>query len=237
MAYAPTLFAAAAGGLGYKPFPRPAANMSRPYTNPLGVQLGPCTYCGFCEKYGCGNYSKASAADHHPAGADAQEQLHAEDRERGAEGEPRRPTGKRATGVTYVDATGEEFEQPAEMVILCAYVLHNVRLMLLSGIGTPYDPETGQGAVGKNYAYQITSSVKVFFDDKILNPFIGAGALGMVIDDFNGDNFDHAGLGFIGGGYIGVLEHRRPADRDLSDAATARRAGAANGRRRWPRTI
>ena len=39
----------------------PSANMSRPYTNPLGVQLGPCTYCGFCEKFGCGNYSKASA--------------------------------------------------------------------------------------------------------------------------------------------------------------------------------
>ena len=46
----------------------------------------------------------------------------------------------------------------------------------------------------------------MFFDDKILNPFIGAGALGMVIDEFNGDNFDHAGLGFIGGGYIGVLQ-------------------------------
>ena len=41
------------------------------------------------------------------------------------------------------------------MVILCAYALHNPRLLLLSGIGTPYDPKTGQGVVGKNYAYQI----------------------------------------------------------------------------------
>lgn len=31
---------------------------------------------------------------------------------------------------------------------------------------------------------------------------MGGGALGQVIDEFNGDNFDHAGLGFIGGGYI-----------------------------------
>jgi gluconate 2-dehydrogenase alpha chain len=31
---------------------------------------------------------------------------------------------------------------------------------------------------------------------------MGAGALGMVIDDFNGDNFDHHGVGFLGGGYI-----------------------------------
>jgi gluconate 2-dehydrogenase alpha chain len=44
--------------------------------------------------------------------------------------------------------------------------------------------------------------VDLFFDDKIFNPFIGAGALGMIVDDFNGDNFDHSGLGFIGGGYI-----------------------------------
>jgi len=33
---------------------------------------------------------------------------------------------------------------------------------------------------------------------------MGAGALGMIIDDFQGDVFDHGSLGFIGGGYIGV---------------------------------
>ena len=26
----------------------------------------------------------------------------------------------------------------------------------------------------------------------------------MVVDEFNGDNFDHSGLGFIGGGYIAL---------------------------------
>ncbi len=46
--------------LGYKPFPQPSGNMSQAYTNPLGVTLGPCTYCGFCEWFGCANYSKAS---------------------------------------------------------------------------------------------------------------------------------------------------------------------------------
>jgi len=61
MVYGPTLFANAAKELGHRPFPGPSANMSRAYTNPLGAQLAPCTYCGFREKYGCGNYSKASA--------------------------------------------------------------------------------------------------------------------------------------------------------------------------------
>ena len=55
-----TLFAKAARELGYKPFPQPSGNLSQAYTNPLGVRLGPCTYCGFCEWFGCGNYSKAS---------------------------------------------------------------------------------------------------------------------------------------------------------------------------------
>jgi gluconate 2-dehydrogenase alpha chain len=111
-------------------------------------------------------------------------------------------TGKKATGVLYIDEQGEEWEQPAEIVILCAFAYHNVHLMLLSGIGKPYDPKANSGVVGRNYAYQIVSSVNLFYDDKYTNTFVGAGALGMGIDDFNGDNFDHGGLGFIGGGYL-----------------------------------
>src|SRR6185436_20169488 len=107
---------------------------------------------------------------------------------------------KRAVSVSYVDSRGREFEQPAEMVLLTSYVFNNVRLMLLSGIGNAYDPVTNTGAVGRNYAYQTPSSVTLFFEDKHFNNFMGSGGLGMAIDEFNGDNFDHTGLGFIGGG-------------------------------------
>src|SRR6202021_3847758 len=86
---------------------------------------------------------------------------------------------------------------------MCAFSFFNVQLMLLSGIGKPYDPQTGQGVVGRNYAYQTTSSVSVILKDKILNPFIATGAPGMIIAEYNGDNFDHTGLGFVGGGYMG----------------------------------
>src|SRR6202043_1222814 len=58
--YGPALFADAARKLGYSPFPQPCSNLSQAYTNPLGIAMGPCTYCGFCERFGCGNYSKAS---------------------------------------------------------------------------------------------------------------------------------------------------------------------------------
>ena len=40
------------------------------------------------------------------------------------------------------------------MVLLCAYAINNVHLMLLSGIGEPYDPAAQNGVIGKNYCYQ-----------------------------------------------------------------------------------
>jgi gluconate 2-dehydrogenase alpha chain len=201
MVYGPELFGAACRETGHSPFPCPAANMSKAYTNPLGVTLAPCTYCGFCEKFGCGNNSKSS-----PQTTILPVLMRRDNFELRTECEVLHvnvdSSGKRATGVTYVDTEGRLFEQPAEVVFLCAFAQHNVRLLLLSGIGRPYDPRSGEGVVGRNYSYQVVSSVDVFLDDKILNPFVGAGALGVAIDDYNGDNFDHGGLGFIGGGYI-----------------------------------
>jgi gluconate 2-dehydrogenase alpha chain len=204
MTYGPMLFAQGAAGLGLHPFPHPAANMSRAYTNPLGLQMGPCTYCGFCEKFGCGNYSKASPQTTILPVLMARPNF---ELRTGCEvlKVELTPDREHATGVTYVDEQGETVFQPARIVVLSAYILENVRLMLLSGIGRPYDPATGEGVIGRNYCYQITSSVNVFYDDKLINPFIGAGALGMIVDDYNGDNFDHGGKGFIGGGYIGVV--------------------------------
>lgn len=201
MTFSQDRFAAAARELGLSPFPVPSANMSRAYVNPLGLQLAPCTYCGFCEKHGCGNYSKSSPQTtiipvlmQRPNFAlrTNSEVLSID----------KAPDGSRASGVTYIDANGDSFFQPAEVVVLCAYPLENTRLLLLSQIGEPYDPQSGEGVVGKNYCYQVMSSATVFYDEEFTNGFVGAGALGMVIDDYNGDNFDHSGLGFIGGGYI-----------------------------------
>jgi len=200
--YATMLFDKAAKEVGLKPFPCAAANTSQPYKNPYGVQMGQCTYCGFCEWFACGNYSKSS-----PQTTVLPALLPKDNFSYRTLCDVTRvnldSTGKRATGVTYVDVQGREFEQPAELVILCAFAQHNVHLLLLSGIGRPYDPKTNQGVTGRNYAYQITSSVSVFLDEN-MNPFMGAGALGQAVDEFNGDNFDHGPLGFLGGGYIAL---------------------------------
>ena len=79
--------------------------------------------------------------------------------------------------MTYVDTSGEEWEQPADLVLLCAFQLFNVQLLLLSGIGMPYDPNTGQGQIGRNFTHQVTSSAIGFFDKAKynFNPFIASG--------------------------------------------------------------
>lgn len=210
--YGPTLFAKAALEAGCHPFPQPSGNLSQAYTNPLGVKLGPCTYCGFCEWFGCGNYSKASPQTTvlpslvRKANFEARTLCEVIRINKDA-------SGKRATGVTYVDSQGQEWEQPADLVLLCAFQMFNVRLLLESGIGQPYDPATNQGVIGRNYSYQTTSGVDGFFDGKNFNPFVASGALGMIIDDYNGDNFDHSGLGFVGGGYMGAaMTNGRPIE-------------------------
>ena len=196
------LFAKATRELGFNPYPLPAANASRPYRNPYGCDLGPCNFCGFCSDYGCINYSKATpqttilpALKLMPNFA-YRTNAHVLRVNTSAD-------GKTATGVTYVDAQGREVEQPARIVVLAAFHLHNVRLMLSSKIGKPYDPETGEGVIGRNFCYQLINSVNTFFDKKTyINQFMGSGGVGQAIEDFSMANFDHGPLGFIGGGVM-----------------------------------
>jgi len=197
------LFAKAARELGYHPFPVPAANSSKAYTNPYGVRMGPCNLCGFCEGFGCFMYSKAAPQTTIIPVLKGRRNLEVRhnayatrillDKE-----------GKMATGVRYIDAAGRQVVQPAAMVVLASFQMNNVRMLLLSGIGEPYDPASGKGTVGKNYAYQMVSSTTAYFDESVhINPFIGAGAAAqMAIDDYNADHFDHAGKGFVGGALI-----------------------------------
>jgi gluconate 2-dehydrogenase alpha chain len=199
------LFRKAATSLGYHPFPQPSSNLSRPYTNPEGMKLNACVFCGFCERYACEHYAKSVpqtvilpvllANPNFELRTGCQVQRINLD-----------STKKHATGVTYIDTVGREFEQPASLVITSTFAINNVRMLLLSGIGAPYDPATGQGVVGRNYAYQTMSSAASFFDDDvIINPFMASGASGTLINDFAGDNFDHGGLGFIGGAFVGAV--------------------------------
>jgi gluconate 2-dehydrogenase alpha chain len=201
--YTQELFRRAATELGYHPFLAPAANASQAYTNPEGVQMGSCAYCGYCERFGCEMSAKGSLQTTLLPVLKKEEKLEIRTNSRVVKVNLD-STGKKAVGVTYIDAAGAEVFQPANMVFLTAYSLNNVHMLLLSGIGKPYDPATGTGVIGRNYTYQAGPSTTLFFNDKHFNPFMGAGALYLGIDDFNGDNFDHAGQDFVAGGNVFV---------------------------------
>ncbi|HYP12613.1 MAG TPA: GMC family oxidoreductase [Bryobacteraceae bacterium] len=194
----PRIFAEAARSKGYHPYPAPGANLSRTYRNPDGIVRPACEYCGFCDRFGCMIGAKAQPTNLlMPVigtcrnvlitnGATVRRVLHRD--------------GK-ATGVTWVDERGQEYTQPADIVILASWAISNTRLLLLSGIGEAYDPETRKGQVGKNATHQASGGIAVFMD-KPLNAFMGAGASGIAIADLEGDNFDHAPLDFLGGAYV-----------------------------------
>ena len=210
--YFSALFCDAAKALGYHPYPSPAANLSEPYTNPDGVSRSGCFYCGFCERFGCMVGAKAQPTNtllpliqerkniSIRSGASVRRVIY------GAAG-----SGKRAQGVTYLDDKGEEFFQPAELVILASWTLNNTRLLLLSGIGEPYNPQTGTGTVGRNLTHQVNIGAATAFFEKPLNRFMGSGASGVYIGDFDGDLFDHSGLPFLRGGTLfGMSMGARP---------------------------
>jgi len=197
--YSAQLFYKAAQAVGYHPYDMPSANTSGPYTNTYGAQMGPCNFCGYCSGYACYMYSKASP-NVNILPALRQEPKFELRNDSYVLRVNLTDDKKRATGVTYVDAQGREQVQPADLVILSAFQFHNVHLMLLSGIGKPYNPISNEGVVGRNFAYQNMSTLKALFDkNTTTNPFIGAGGAGVAIDDFNADNFDHGPHGFVGG--------------------------------------
>lgn len=198
--YAGSIFRKAAGDLGYTPFPGPAAALSKRYTNPAGITRESCTYCGFTGHFGCRVGAKSdptvtvipeamrTGRFELRTNATVVEIIH---------------DGKQATGVRYYDEAGRLQEQPADIVVLTAFTLNNCRLLLQSNMGEPYDPRTGNGVIGKNYCYQADGAGGLaYFKDKDFKPYMTACGNAVAIDDLNGDNFDHTGLGFLGGGLV-----------------------------------
>jgi gluconate 2-dehydrogenase alpha chain len=215
------LFKEATKRLGLDPFTMPAANNSKPYENPDGQHLASCQMNGFCERFGCEYGAKASPNvtviptalktgnfELRPH-SEVIEILH---------------KGGKATGVLYVDTrTGERFEQPADIVAITSYTFNNNRLLLNSKLGTPYDPKTQKGVIGKNYCYQIIVGHDGFFDDHKFNTAIGSGGLGATLDNFNADNFDHTNHDFIHGGTIIMNQSaKRPIENNQVPDGTPR---------------
>lgn len=194
-------FTEAAERLGYHPYRIASANLSETYTNPDGETINGCVYCAFCESFGCDFGAKSDPIA--TVLATAQKTGNFTLRNNSYAVRVVHEGGK-ATGIKFVDTeTGEEFIQPADLVVVSGFTFTNTRLMLLSEIGKPYNPTDGTGVIGKNlttHQRNLTHTrVRGFFDEKKFNRYAGAGALGVTMDDFNIEQLDARETGFLHG--------------------------------------
>lgn len=229
--YFAEMFRAAATSLGYHPFPIPASTISTSYTNPDGVTRPGCFFCGFCERFGCMIGSKAQPTNTLLPVIRKQKSVSIRPnswvRRIVHEGSGK---NSKATGVIYRDASGEEFFQPADLVILGTWTLNNVRLLFLSDIGTPYNPASGKGTLGRNLTHQISVPAAQAFFEKPLNRFMGAGAAGFTMFDLDADLFDHSNLPFLRGG---MVEGSTTGARPISNFAAVPRSVKAHWGSEW----
>jgi gluconate 2-dehydrogenase alpha chain len=207
--YFSALFAEATKKLGFNPHVSPTGLLSQAYTNPDGVARPPCTYCGFCSGFGCMIGAKAQ-----PSNMILPVLLKRRGFELRAKSWVRRVLHKNGhvTGVQYSDEKGAEFMQPATTVVLASWTLNNARLLFLSRIGTPYDPASGKGTLGKNLTHQVYDGTRVFFD-KSLNAFMGSGSVNTRISDLDGDRRFTGSEGII---RFGAIQATSQGDRPIA---------------------
>jgi len=195
--------AAAAKSLGWHPAPGPAAIASKSFDGRAG-----CAYHGFCSGAGCHVNAKSSTAVTTIPKAEKTGKFTVVAEARVTKIEVDR--NGRASGVTYV-REGEEYFQPADVVLVAGYVYENVRLLLIStSTAYPRGLSNNHGQVGRHYfSHNQGAAVSARFPFD-LNNWYGLPAQGVGVDNWADDNFDHSGLDFIGGGNMWVYTERRP---------------------------
>ncbi|HEX7198831.1 MAG TPA: 2-dehydropantoate 2-reductase N-terminal domain-containing protein, partial [Dongiaceae bacterium] len=192
------IFESAARKVGHHPFSSPRAIISQAYQGRPA-----CSYCSFCQSYGCFIGAKSSILVTKLPEADAT-------------GNFKLVTGAtcyrvnsdnsgRVTGVAYYGPDGSDNTVEADLVILAPFIYDNTRLLLLSKTAKfPDGLANSSGQVGKHLMAHIGARAFATFLDRHANIFMGPSAQRHSLDDLNADNFDHAGLGFIRGGQISV---------------------------------
>jgi gluconate 2-dehydrogenase alpha chain len=75
----------------------------------------------------------------------------------------------------------------------------------------------------------IMAKVFVAYDDRFVNIYMGPSAQKHTLDDFNADNFDHSGQGFIRGAQISI----GPADLEAGPIGTAMSMDPPPGTPKW----
>jgi len=195
---------AAAKRLGWHPFSGPAAINSQVYDGRPG-----CGYHGYCNRGGCHIQAKNSTAVSTIPRAQKTGRLNVVDQAHVLRIAVDERSGL-VSGVYYLKG-GQEYFQPADVVLLGSYTYENVRLLLLSkSKAFANGLANNHGQVGRHYFSHNTGSMLTALFPFDINAWYGMPAQGVGVDNYADDNFDHAGLDFIGGGNLWVYSDRRP---------------------------
>jgi gluconate 2-dehydrogenase alpha chain len=197
------LMQSAAAKLGWNGHRSPAAINSQPRGG-----RSSCAYHGFCEMGGCHvNAKNSTAVTTIPA---AQKTKNLTIVERAHVTRILSDRNGKVTGAQYIK-DGQEYFQPAKAVLLASYTYENNRLLLLSkSKAYPKGLSNNHGQVGRHYIahWAAMEGVQALFPFD-LNVWYGANAQAVVVNDWADDNFDHSGLGFIGGASMTIGHERR----------------------------
>jgi gluconate 2-dehydrogenase alpha chain len=154
------IYKTAVESLGYKPFPAVSGLTSGAYTNQYGVTRNGCIYCGWCGgicNYPCEVGAKSSS---HvttipycitQSNFDMRLGCYAYRIDTDSSGN--------ATAVRYYDASGKVHVQPTKVVFNGLWGYNIIRIMLLSGMGVPYNPTSHTGSLGRGLANGYTPTV------------------------------------------------------------------------------
>lgn len=193
----------AAKKAGFHPHRSPAAINSQTYQG-----RSACTYHGYCDTGGCHiNAKNSTAVTTIPA---ALKTKNLTIYERAHVTRILTDSNGKAIGVRYV-RDGQEYFQPADVVLLSSYTYENVRLLLLSKSKVfPNGLSNNNGQVGKHYIGHWAGREVTGLFPFDLNIWWGANAQGVVVNDWADDSFDHTGLGFIGGASLTMNHEVHP---------------------------
>jgi choline dehydrogenase-like flavoprotein len=190
--YSSLVAAEGARRLGLQPAPTPMA------INSTGFDGRPaCNNCGYCSHYGCPIHARVGAL------APLRRALLA--------GATLRPNafvykiehdGRRATGVSYIDAAGVSHTERADVVVLAANGIESIRLALLSEVPDPHHQ------IGRYlFFHWFTAGFAVFLSER-MHAYRGR-STSHHVDDFADPDFPGArvfaaanGLPYIRGGVL-----------------------------------
>jgi len=202
-----TYWKSALEGLGYNVFSSTTALASGTYVNTYGVTVNACVYDGWCTGSGC-NFACETGAKANSAFRSFPAAVKSGKMTLALNSEVFRVDTNSSGMITdarYYDAAGNIHIQPGTVFFNGLHGGNQVRNMLISGVGTPYNPTTVTGTVGRAYqnGYLPFSSTAgphgTVTGGLGLNAHTGNGNGGFSIFEFEEDGFDHTGLNFVGG--------------------------------------